>query len=508
MPLLRKPILKPIIGLNYMDPSTMLNDRGGFPKNMRLSRNDMRKREGRSLHGTSPISDGAAAIHHVEYPLNSQVIRLVRFSKAKAEKYNASSGAWDDITGADFNGGDTDFFSTVVAEDKLIISNYVDAIRTYNDAGNTTDLVPSVGSAWKAKFLEYNKGYLLGAYLEEAGQGLPTKVGWTDIGDITKFSGGNSGSALLYHDPLPIRGMKNLNEFTVAYKKNSIYAGRLVDTSDVFIFDLIFTGIGLMSHRTLVDSRGRHFFMGLDDFYSFSGIRPESIGIDSVQREVFSRLDANKTDRNFAILNSEFDEIWFFVVIAGQDWPTEIWKYNYRTGFWYFDTCSALCSAAIYYQQASVAWNDLTGSWAEQNYRWNDKLLTTNFPFVVFGTSDGYTLRQNTLVNDDNAVAIDASWESIDFVADKFENYHRWLELDFEAKGNTVKVEYSTDYGTTWKSIKTQTLTSDWPVKPYKVYFDVVARNIRFRFSNAISGETFYLRQFYPYYLDNAECNR
>lgn len=509
MPLLRKPVLMPIVGLDYMNPSTMINDRGGFPKNIRLSRNNLRKREGKDLLQTGVMLGGLKVLHITQYPLASQVTRLIRFSPDNAEKYNTTTGAWDNITGADFTGSDTDFFSTTTAEDQLIITNGVDNVRVYNDAGNTADMVASSGNVPKAKFIEYNKGYLMMAYTTKVGTTYPTGVDWSDTGDITDWGSGNCGSSQLYHDPLPIRGMKNLNEFTMVYKKNSIYAGRLVDTSDVFIFDLLFTGIGLTSNRALVDYRGAHYFMGTDDFYVFKGVRPESIGDATIKREVFSRLDGPNQNKCFAVHVSEQDEIWFFVVISGYDWPTEIWKYNYRTGFWYYDTCDQLTAAAVYYSSASMAWNDLSGTWNAQAFRWDDKLATSESPLIVFGDTSGNVFRQNLLLHNDNGVAVDGSWESMDFTADKFETYKRWLQLDFEAKGNSVDIEYSTDYGSTWTSIKNNyALTGDWPTSHYRVFFDIVARNIRFRFRNNRVGETFYLRQFYPYYLEREETNR
>ena len=508
MPLLRKPILKPIVGLNYMDPSTMLNDRGGFPKNIRLSRNDLRKREGKSLFQTSPIIPGTAINHICQYPLASQSIRLIRFSRTTAEKYNNTLGIWTDITGADFGGADTDFYSTVTAENKLLIANYVNNTRQYNDAGVTTDIVASSGTVPKAKFLEYNKGYLLAAYVDILGASYPTRVSWSDTGDITDWGSGNAGSTYLYHDPLPIRGMKNLNEFTVVYKKNSIYNGRTVDTSDIFIFDQAYSGIGLSAGRALVDYQGTHYFMGTDDFYLYRGVRPESIASDTVKREVFGRLDGTQTNKSFALLVQDLDEVWFFVVISGNTWPTEIWKFNYRTGFWYFDTCSETSAAGLYTTASSIIWNDLIGTWNDQTFRWDDAFTTTDAPIYLLGDTAGNVLKYDTLVNDDNNVAIDAEWQSMDFTADKFEYYKRWLQLDFEAKGVSVDIAYSIDYGNTWTSIKTNyTLTPSWPNKMYRVYFDIVARNIRFRFRNNRLGETFYLRQFYPYYLDREEAN-
>jgi len=506
MPLLRKPVLMPIIGLDYMNPSTMINDRGGYPQNMRLYRNDLRKRQGISLYQTAAMAGGNSVIHLTEYDLASQATRLLRFSKVGIEKYNTATGIWSDITGAAFTGGATDFFSTVVAEDKLIMTNYVDAVRVYNDAGNTANMVASSGSVPKCKFLEYNGGFLLAAYI---GSDYPTKVAWTDIGDITAWGSGNYGESMLYHDPLPIRGMKNLNEYTVVYKKNSIYNGRRVDTSDVFVFDLAHTGVGLLSNRALIDYRGAHYFMGTDDFYVYRGVRPESIAEATVKKEVFSRLHPTNFSRCFSVLHTDLDEIWFFVVISGNDWATEVWKFNYRTGYWYYDTCAAMSAAGNYVETGTTIWNDLVGSWNTQNWRWDDKLTSTDSSIVILGDSAGKVYKFDSFVHNDNGVAIDGMWQSMDFTADKFENYKRWLQVDFEAKGDSVDVDYSTDYGSTWKVIKSNyKLTSDWPAAPYRIYFDVVARNIRFRFRNNRSGETFYLRQFYPYYLMREETNR
>lgn len=506
MPLLRKPVLKPIVGLNYMDPSTMLNDRGGFSKNMRLYRNTLKKREGKTAYGEAQIT-GGQVMHLCQYPLESMAIRLIRFSKTAIQKYNTTTGVWDTITGAALTGGNDDFISTCVAENKLLISNFVDAIRTYNDAGNTADLVAGDGTVPKAKFIEYNEaGYLICAYVSVGGVAFPTRVMWPDIGDITKWGSGNYGSALLRHSPNPIRGLKNLDEFTVAYKKDGIYVGRPVDTSDIIKWDLIKTGMGLMSSRALADHKGRHYGMGLEDFFVFNGIRPESISADTVQRECYGRLNEEKSNRNFAFLMTEYDEVWFFVVIAGNSWPTEIWKYNYRTGFWYFDTCSELTSATIFYQQSSVAVDDLPGSVDSLNFRIDDKLLTTDFPIAIIGNDDGYTYKADALVNDDVGVAIDGIWDTPDFAADRFEGYKRWLQLDFEAKGNSVNVYYSTDLGANWTLIKAKALTNQWVT--YRIYFDKVAQYIRFRFRNNTLGETFYLRQYYPYFLHREEVNK
>ena len=505
MPLLRKPVLLPIVGLDYQNPSTMINDRGGYPKNMRLYRNWLKKREGNVLYGTPSMTDQIMGLF--QYQLRTLSIRLLRISKTEVEVLDTQSMEWNDITGTALTGGDENFIDGCVAEDTFIFTNYIDVMRTYDDSGNTANLIASSGTLPKCKHLEYHdEGYLIAGYVNESGTVIPNKVMWTDTGDITKWGDGNYGSRILQNSPAEIRGLKNLNEYTIAYKKDAIYIGRPVDTTDVIKWDAVTTKIGLMNHRSVIDYRGIHYFAGIADFHSFNGMRPESIADRSIQRECFGRLNRGKTMRNFAFLVDEHDEVWFFMTPIGSDWPTEIWKYNYRTHFWYYDTCSELTAAVIYYQQTARTVDELVGTVDQQNWRIDDALLGTDYPFAVVGDSSGRTWKMDPAATNDGDNAIDGEWQSMDFAADKLEGYKRWLELDFEAKGNSITVHYSTDYGTTWKSITEQTLTGAWV--NYKVYLDVVAPHIRFKFSNNNASETFHLRQFYPYFLHREEVNR
>jgi len=74
--------------------------------------------------------------------------------------------------------------------------------------------------------------------------------------------------------------------------------------------------------------------------------------------------------------------------------------------------------------------------------------------------------------------------------------------MEVWAKGNTLKVEYSTDQGSTWTTATTLILSTDYPddSSPLMVYFDVVSSKIRFRFSNNVASEIFQLKQFILYY--------
>lgn len=456
--------------------------------------------------GLSPIycSNAAKDIRHLcIYPKNDgETMYLIRFSTDRVEKFNPGSNSWQDFTGAAFGGTRFAFFDTVTAENKLLMTNYESLPREYNDAGITKELVASEGTVPKCRFIEYlDGGYLLAGFLNESGVVTPNKVGWTDTGNIYRWSGGNAGQSVLYHDPLPIRGIKSLDQYVAVYKKDSIYLGRKVDTTDVFIFDLKEKGTGLINHRAIAEKAGLHYFISLNDFRTFNGVRSDSIADDTVRREVFSRVNMNRSDRFFAVLADAYDEIWFFMCSTGVEWPDMIWKYNYRLGFWYYDTCPSISAAIPYFAQKFLSYGDTQQAFGSANFLFNgtDVNSTSDLRVMVFGDSSGYTYQLDENISNENGAPIEAHWDSPDFVADEFEKNKRCLQLDFEAKGDAVTILYSTDFGTTWQSISTKTLTSEWAM--YRIYFDVVARQIRFRFKNYNAGQTFYLRQYSPYFL-------
>lgn len=506
MPLLRKAVLLPVEGLDYSKPATFISDRASFPKNMRFDRSELAKKPGKTKYGSIAISDATQIMGLGKLETNTGLKYLYRVSKAKLEKYNTTTGAWDDVGGgSDFSGGDDDFFSfAVCSENKYIaVTNYINVIRKHTGSGNTTALG---GSPPKCKFMEYLSPYLLLAYTNDGVNPNPWEVQWCDTGDPEDWTGGNSGSEVCADEPSPIRQIKKLNEFAAVYKRESLWLGRKVDTSAVFNFEMIRSGIGLGASRALVDVNGVHHFMGLNDFYKWNGADHDSIGDPAVRDEVFSKISRDKIGRCFAIHIKELTEVWFFIVTSGNSWPTEIWKYNYRNGFWYFDTCNQLTSAIVWEKTSSESWADQTTTWDTTLGAWDDAMRIGDWEEVVFGRNDGHTLQLDySTVNDDGG-AVEGWVISKDFTGDKLEFYKRWLQLDVWAKGltgDTLKVSYSTDRGNTWKSISNITLTNAHA--KYELYFDVVSERIRFKFMNNGSGETFYLRNFYPYYLGRAQ---
>lgn len=502
-PLLRKGILIPAQGIDWSLPSTFIPDQTGFSKNLRFLRNEMVKRPGKTLYGDAITGGQIMGLSKLE--LNSGVKLLVRNSKTKIQKFNTSTSAWQNISVEDFTGGDDEYFSyTNVTEDGLlIITNGKDAIRQWNGSGATSSLG---GVPPKAKFVAYLSPYLLLAHVDDGVSNNPWKVQWSDTGNPQLWSGGNSGALLLGDEPSPIKNILKLNNYMAVYKKESLWLLQKVSTSDIFIPTSIKTGIGLVASRCVVEAEGQHYFMGSNDFYVWNGGNPESFG-RAVRDEIFSKINRLKIDRCFALHIQSLKEVWFFIVISGQDWPTEVWKFSYVNGYWYYDTCSSLTSAVLWEKTTSLTWDDLQGTWDQQVQTWDSGSSSLEFEQVVFGDSGGQTSFLDYSKTDDLDIPIESIFESKDFTGDVLEFNKRWLQIDIWAKGSTdaiLTVDYSTDYGVTWKNI--QYNSSSIPVlltefyRKYSLFFDVTSDVIRFRFKNKESNQLVYIRNFYPYF--------
>lgn len=509
MSYLRKGELLPVKGYNFSVPSTYLPEGHGFPQNMHFFRGEMRKRDGRTKLG-NPVIGNHKVMHLGVFRLSDLSVRLMAHTRYNLMRYNTSTKKFDDFTGIDLTGDETKFFDhTVVTENDLyIFTNGVDEIRKFDDSADSSALSAGV----IARFVEYMSPYLFVADVTEGGLNIPTKGKWSDSGDPTAFASGNAGSKLFTDDPTAIRAAKKLKEFLFIYKEGMTYRGRIVSTSDIFSFNIFDTDQGLYSPRALADGSGQHFFMGLNDFYVNNAARIQSIGRD-VREYIFNRLNREKNETCHAVHVAEYKEVWFFITPTGEDWPTEVWKYNYDVGFWYYDTCNSIITASNYKIVETVAWDDLIGTWDEQPQIWDEQAGQADAPIQVFGDKDGIVSYRDPLARDDFGVAFTSRMESRDYtglpnltrVGDGqtiigIEEDIEWMQLDLWAKGGCAKIYYSLDYGDSWVFVEEREFTD--AIKKHSFFIHVISPQIRFKAENDQSGETFYIRAWIPYYLD------
>jgi len=67
------------------------------------------------------------------------------------------------------------------------------------------------------------------------------------------------------------------------------------------------------------------------------------------------------------------------------------------------------------------------------------------------------------------------------------------MEFNFEARGNSVEVSYSTNLGESYSAPVTFPLTDEWAM--YSYHINVNSPQVRFRFKNDTVDETFEVRE-------------
>ena len=146
------------------------------------------------------------------------------------------------------------------------------------------------------------------------------------------------------------------------------------------------------------------------------------------------------------------------------------------------------------------------GAWNDSTERWNASSSLASFAKINLGDNTGLVTVVDAAVNNDNAVAIDAFWESKDFESQEKGRIARWERLEFWAKGSTIRVWYSKDEGETWTEMGDSpfTLDSSFPPdsSPLIAYFDTTSSKLRIKFGNSVSGETVEIKQFVLGYVD------
>lgn len=422
----------------------------------------------------------------------------VRIGMDKIETWDAANSEWDDITGTDLTGANTDIIDTAVplltGKTILVIANGKDALRKWNASGNTAALG---GTPPVAKYIQEYKTYLVTANIG-GGTDIAERVQWSNTADPETWTGGNTGSVDLIEDGGGVTGLHLFGDYLCVHKDKSIYLGYLVSSTSIFQFIRKPTGVGTCANNSIVNlPTGEQIFLAKDGIHVFNGNSAPLID-SPINNEIRSTLNKEFANRAYGILVMDKDEAWIGVPIGDYEVGSTIYKYNYVTKVLYKDYRANATFMWKGDSTAGLAWDDISLSWDEFDYRWDDTGLNAKAEQINIGFVDGTTTKINTNVYQDNTVNYNSFWDSKDFEHAQG-TISRWKKVEFWAQGGTCDLYYSTDAGATWNQLQDSpfTLGAVMPADsaPLIGYFDVVSSKIRFRFRNQ-ANEPFKLKQF------------
>ncbi len=401
----------------------------------------------------------------------------------------------DVIFGKRLNGSPDNPVSVVTlpAEDWVVFTNGIDPVQKYD--GNDISALGGLSTinVDTCVALTVFFSYLLLLAPTVSGTIQPQRVRWCDTGAYEIWNAGNASfSDLLDTEGRIIAGAK-LGPYSIIYKDDSIVRGELINLENqIFEFNTLIFGEGLIAHDTLIPLRNIHYFMGQNNFYEYLG----DFTVEEIAENIYFNvygvqgdLDPSNRSRSFGRYIRELNELWWLYPQTGDVYPSKLIRYRVDTkAFWFRDFGEEVSGIGFFQQDTTTAWQDAVGNWTQQTQRWNSNSILANAPVsLLCGKADEQVFEYDYLSVTDDGASIAWTFTTKDFF---HPNYEVRLDMfEFLAGGSSVLIEYSTDRGQTWNIWKNVTLSA--AIRRYQVYGDngqFVANSIRWRLSGAGPG--------------------
>ena len=229
---------------------------------------------------------------------------------------------------------------------------------------SSTDVFSALTTGPKGSLVETVDQFVFMADTNETTYGDQSDRWWcSGIGDYTDWTPAiatQCTTGRLLQTNGAIRGLRRLGNSIVAYKERAMYLGTYVGPPIVWDFREVSNIAGALSHEVVVpvvlENGGYlHIFMGANDFYSFDGSRPVSIG-SPVREWVFSRLNREYTYKCQAEHRPKEALVFFYFPTSTATCDTGV-VYNYRTNRWGRDDRSV--EAVGQFASPGLTYNDL-----------------------------------------------------------------------------------------------------------------------------------------------------
>ncbi len=352
----------------------------------------------------------------------------------------------------------------------LVYGSKENAPRKYD---GSSDAAISEASTYKPKIMLPYQFRLLIFNYDDGGTDMPINFRYCVANDMDDWDGTGSGArSIVQGMGSQIMNAVAIKDYVGVYKDRSISVLDYVGGSSIFATAVHIDGIGLLTQDAIVNLGTSHIFLASDyNIYEWNG-GWELIPIgNAVKKYIKDNLYVTKKATCFAVPNYERTEAHFFIPIGTDNYPTRFLTYNWTDKSWVLNTVASSSGGGSIYNTGVEKSMIALSAGTVHNYDYSS-------------TNDGST-------------AINSYFTTPDITIDKEE--YKIKRKDFknvyvDAKGNNLSMYYSVNEGSTYSDVDTDALdsTSIYNLHPFN--YATAARNIRFKFANVASSESYSVR--------------
>jgi len=368
--------------------------------------------------------------------------------------YEFVTNSWIRRTGGNdtWTGSNLDYFwswnwrGTVVSDNLLFTTNYIDPIRYWNNATWTNLTTPNtiINAAGDyvvtSRILVAFKGRLVLLSTKESIAAVVTefkgRARWSRAGapfnvpasagawlDPNQTFGGNNWSGAGFQDaPTEDRiiSAQFVRDRLIVYFENStwelVYTG---NEASPFVWQQINTELGAMSLAATVPFDKAILGIGINGVHACNGVNVERID-EKIPDQIFTINKKNSGAQRVAGIRDYFSELVYWAypdvgipAVNSNRFNNKILVYNYENSTWaiWDDSFTAF---GYLYQQQDITWADILNTWQDYELAWNDGVINENQRVVIAGNQEGYIFQ---ILRDVNVNAQSLTVTNIDITA-------------------------------------------------------------------------------------------
>lgn len=349
---------------------------------------------------------------------------LIAFNPTQAFLYNTATDVFDNISGATvWTGTDTDFFWALNFQGSFWVTNNLDSIR-YNISGSTwTNFNPVLDGAATvldtALMIFAYKDRMVALSTTESGGIFRQRARFSQNGSVyvtAPVPAGFSFNVDAWREDIPGRG-----GFIDAPTDQAIVTAGFVRDVLVVIFEFSAWRLRYTGNETLPFIWERlHSQLGAESTYSVVGFDD---GVLSIGRAGVTLTDTNQQRRIDQIIPDQVYDIsnvsnaqrrvhgirdyqrqlvyWTYPSPDSTTFPDKTLVYNYIENNWATYTQS-FTTFGEFRRDDALIWQDADQEWQEEDSLWASGDLSSGFPSIVAGDSQGNVFRLDPSFSSDN----------------------------------------------------------------------------------------------------------
>lgn len=438
-----------------IDPVDIKENQSSLLRNSRVRRDKTSRRPGKSSFlPTKPNSN--PVIRMFDFKIGDFTTYRIRITAS--DIYFTSGVAWTQLIGT-FLSRPTDL---AVVLGTLVVANGINRLRVLDLSAET---ISDLGTI--APFAKYVTGFserVVGGNVGTSDELVET-IAWSGNRNLTEFDAAediSAGNKRLDTSPRtvvdPIRGIFGFSNVMIIPRERSIWLSTQNPVaSNPFNTFRAVPGVGTdLSQSIAVGKESIIFIDGRTrDVIKYSPGQP----IQSIGSPIRDTFLADITDAG--VISStyfEYEDEYYFTITEAS--TVKIWVVNFKTGSWQYDEVPNLTSLDVLGTFSDyTSYDDATGTFDAASGTFDAASVTPLcIPTLVYGFSDGLILKEDSTVQQDNAVNYTFECRSKEFKIVKEDIVITRIFVEYQAIiSGSIVLQYSKDGGTTWITAKTVT---------------------------------------------------